>query len=63
MATESEKEALRKESPFSLESMHEDFCDLCLYSWCLFKKKIVYCSLRYKGEIGFICTTNSCKIK
>ncbi|NHK31615.1 MAG: hypothetical protein FK730_09700 [Asgard group archaeon] len=64
MATESDKKSKTKSSiPISLADFDDNFCSNCMFDWCSFRQKVVYCSLKYKGVRGLICQNNNCKSK
>ncbi|MGC9778944.1 MAG: hypothetical protein HZR80_06850 [Candidatus Heimdallarchaeota archaeon] len=63
MATESEKKTHTKETMVTFDKRHLGYCGSCLYTWCILKSKVNYCSFRYKGELIFICDSEKCKTK
>ncbi|MHA1212241.1 MAG: hypothetical protein ACTSSH_07250 [Candidatus Heimdallarchaeota archaeon] len=61
MATESKKKSRLEEDLVSIAEASTVFCSNCLFTWCSLRKQVIYCSLKYKGALGFVCVTGKCK--
>ena len=61
MATESKEKALAEKIDAVVEPS-DSYCADCMLSWCYFRGKVVYCSLKYRGVRGFYCENNRCQI-
>ncbi|NHJ86318.1 MAG: hypothetical protein FK734_12715 [Asgard group archaeon] len=60
MATESEKKIKSEEIPIAIDKLSVNYCDDCWITWCSIRDKVVYCSFKYKGEAGFVCSDDKC---
>jgi len=58
LATQSKEKPL----PEKIAAIEEQigYCTDCVITWCLYRGKIVYCSLKYRGIRGFYCENGYC---